>query len=173
MSDIPRLFSGLAVVLLLLVVGATFSYQTAWDSPEPHPTIPAMEVGGERSVDDADHWALGIVFGGTIILMFSASLLLAPEVRQRFKLRVAIYATSALFLTIFIAMLLLFRSYAIAETPTLFGPFPAPTTLMLFGVWCVPMIFAAIYSLGFNAWFAEDEDVPADDGFASNVGDAK
>ena len=173
MSDSPRLFSGLAVVLLLLVVAATFSYQTAWDSPEPHPTIPAMEVGGERLVDDANHWALGIVFGGTIILMFSASLLLAPEVRRRFKLRAAIYATSVLFLTIFFAMMLLFRSYAIAETPTLFGPFPAPTTLMLFGVWCVPMIFAAIYSLGFNAWFSKDEDLSAEDDLAPQVGGAK
>ncbi len=39
------------------------------------------------------------------------------------------------------------------------GPFPAPTAIMLFGLWWVPFYFVVLYVVSFDRWIATPEDL--------------
>ncbi|MEM1228056.1 MAG: hypothetical protein AAGJ40_20390 [Planctomycetota bacterium] len=158
MMDASRALLILSSLLLLLMVGATISYDTAWSSPQRHPQIETMEIGGSRAVEDAQHWWLGLGFGLVTILTLVATLLFAARDGQHAKsLSRAVVAGGFMYVAVFVGMMVSYRQYTAGKPMTL-GPFAAPTTWMVFGLWAVPMIFVAIYCVNFNAWFAADSE---------------
>ncbi|MEM6468044.1 MAG: hypothetical protein AAF802_00640 [Planctomycetota bacterium] len=162
MMDSSRALLILSALLLLLMVVATFSYDTAWSSPQQHPQIETMEIGGARATEDAQHWWLGLGFGVVTIVTLVATLLFAAREGQYAKsLSRAVIAGGFVYAAVFVGMMVSYRQYA-AGTPMKLGPFAAPTTWMVFGLWAVPMIFVAIYCVKFNAWFAADSETPSE-----------
>lgn len=156
--DTPRVLLALSVTLLLLMTVAAVTYESAWSKPEPHPTIATMEIGGTRAAEDAQHWLLGLAFGVVTICALVASLIFAAE-RSEYALQVklAVLFGGTLYVAMFVVMMLSFRDFA-SEGPSLLGPFAAPTTWMVFGLWAVPLIFVVIYCVKFNTWFAPETE---------------
>ena len=157
MLDIPRILLSLALVMLLLIVAAAWSYDSAWATAENHPAIGTMEIGGQRAIDDAKHWLLGLAFGVVTISTLVVTLLLAsgPDEFKR-RRRIAICIGGLACLSVFVLTMLRYRDFAVGE-PTLLGPFATPTTWMVFGLWSAPSIFVVIYCVTFKSWFADDD----------------
>lgn len=164
MMDNPRWLLLLSVALLTLMVVAGVSYDFKESTPAVHPNIATMEVGGQRALDDAEHWSLGLGFGLVMIALLTTCLMLAADhAPQAASLRLVILAGGGLFGLVFSAMMLAYRDYVAQESPPLWGPFPTPTTWMIFGVWLTPAAFTAIYCFGFNKWFISPKDLAHDD----------
>ncbi|MEM9366697.1 MAG: hypothetical protein AAGD07_11940 [Planctomycetota bacterium] len=156
MIDAPRLLLLFSSLLLLLIVVAACLYDTAWDSSQRHPRVATMEVGGPRSSEDAQHWWLGLGFGVVTILTLVTSLLFAArEGEQARSLRRAVIAGGFVYIAVFVGMMMSYRRY-MTEEPTTLGPFAAPTTWMVLGLWTVPLLFVAIYCIHFRDWFEAD-----------------
>lgn len=117
-----------------------------------------MEIGGTRAADDAQHWGLGLAFGVVTIVSLVTSLRCAAR-RPKYALRVdlAVLGGGILYVAMFVIMMLSFRDYA-REGPSLLGPFSAPTTWMVFGLWAVPLVFVVMYCVRFNTWFAPETE---------------
>jgi len=155
--DASRILLALSVTMLLLILAASMSYETVWSSPEAHPTINTMEVGGVRAVEDSEHWGLGLAFGITTIVALVTTLLFATgPPRYDLQRNIAVLLGGTLYLAVFVVMMLQYR-HDVEHGPTLLGPFAKPTTWMVFGLWSVPGIFVAIYCVKFETWFDDDE----------------
>lgn len=155
MFDTPRLLLYASSSMLMLIILAAYSYETAWSPPQPHPKFQAMEVGGPRAADDARHWRLGVIFGGVTLLTITSCLSFAAK--NSAHLRFAIVFGSAIYVAAFVALMFAYREYTSAG-PSLQGPFPPPVTWMVFGVWSAPIVFTVIYCVKFNSWFAPGRD---------------
>ena len=68
-------------------------------------------------------------------------------------------AASLVYLAIWTALVLAYRSQLNVEDPALFLGFPAPTAWMLFALWPCPLLFTAYYVVGFDRWIATPEDL--------------
>ena len=159
MFNAPRILLGLSIAMIVLIIVAVLSYETAWSGATAHPSIANMEIGGERATDDANNWLLGLAFGATTIASLVATLLFVSGPSQYARTRtLAILFGGVAYLTVFVVMMLRYRDYAV-EGPSLLGPFSVPTTWMVFGLWSVPAIFVAIYCVKFDTWFSSDEVV--------------
>jgi len=157
MLDTPRILLALSVALLLLIIVAALSYETAWSSAPGHPSIAAMEIGGERASEDGKNWLLGLAFGTTTILSLVATLFFASgPSRYSTQRRLAIVAGAVGYIAMFVVMMVQYRDYAV-EGPSMLGPFATPTTWMVFGLWSVPAVFVVIYCLKFDTWFGSDD----------------
>lgn len=155
--DAPRILLVLSLAMLLQMVAAALSYETARSAPQEHQTVAEMEIGGERAVEDAEHWGFGLVFGITTILSLVATLFLATgQARYAVQRKLAIFVGAAAYLAVFVVMMLRYRDYT-EQGPTLLGPLATPTTWMVFGLWGVPAIFVLIYCVKFDTWFGDDE----------------
>lgn len=162
MFDAPRILLILCVLMLLLIIAATYSYQTAWTEAEPHPGISTMEVGGARAVEDSQHWILGLAFGVVTVLSLIASLLFATQhTKYASQLTLAIMIGGLAYVAVFVGMMFSYRDYA-QQGASLIGPFTAPTTWMVLGLWAVPVIFVAMYCVKFNTWFASESETSAE-----------
>ncbi len=143
----------IAVSLALLLL-AVFSL------PEPpqshgaiHPKYATMEHGGD-SVERSGHvlwlgWGLGVL---QIALFVSMIALAASPCRGLRGLGLPLVLAGLCFASVWTALVLSYRAYAMGAETALFLGFPAPTAWLLFGIWPVPILFVAFYALGFDRW---------------------
>ena len=158
MNNTPRWLLLLGCALLLLIPIVTFASDTAWSGATPHPRIDQMQVGALRATDDADNWWLGLTFGLLVIATLVGCLMLAANgTRNSSSLCKVTALGGLLFAGSFVAMMVSYRSFTNTPEQRLWGPFPAPTSWMVFGVWFTPLVFLAIYSIGYRKWFASEE----------------
>lgn len=173
MLDAPRVLLTLAIALLVLLITATLTYDSPYAKPTGHPQFEQMEVGGVRAIEDAKHWRMGLAFGVVMIMVFMSLLMIGVQnIDQRRPLQWMIAAGAIVYISAFVAVMVAYRNYATAETPSLTGPFPAPTTIMMFGLWAAPVVFTLIYCIGFHRWFVEDEDDAVDKSAVIQTGEA-
>tara|TARA_Y100000385_G_scaffold287591_2_gene352167 strand:- start:198 stop:716 length:519 start_codon:yes stop_codon:yes gene_type:complete len=152
--DAPRVLLVLSISLLLLMIGASVTYESAWSKPEQHSRISSMEIGETQAVEDAGHWGFGLAFGMVTLFALVASLMFAAQhSKYALQLKLAVLGGGIVYVATFVWMMLSYRNY-VREGPSLLGPFAAPTTWMVFGLWAVPMIFVVIYCVKFDTWFA-------------------
>ncbi len=153
----------LSVTLLLLIVFAAVRFDSPQAPNTPHPQFHSMDVGGERAVDDAAHWEIGMMFGVVMITMLTVVLtLVAHGIPDSKSLRRVVWIGGALYAAVFVVMMFSWRDYSGSPGPSLSGPFPTPTNWMVFGVASTPVVFAAIYVVGFHLWFGANSHKSAD-----------
>ncbi len=159
MFDVVRGLLALCLVIGALLLYAAMGFEQARVPSEKHPdfTLSVMEVGGPRSEEDLVRWNEGLVFGIVVIVTLTATLLVGvdssnPQIRRFFSW---ILGVGLIYVLTFVAMMLSWREYAADSDRELWGPFPAPVTWMVFGVWLVPGLFTAIYVAGFQKWFVD------------------
>lgn len=121
-----------------------------------------MEIGGTLALEDAEQWGLGLAFGIVTIFALVGSLMFAAQhAKYALQVTLAVLCGGILYVAMFVVMMLSFRDY-VREGPSLLGPFAAPTTWMVFGLWAVPMIFVVMYCVKFNTWFAPQTESQAE-----------
>lgn len=162
-SKTPTLLLVHSLACLTLIGFAVLRSDHAWTTASSHPDIAAMEIGGQRAIDDARLWPIGLALGLAMISMLTVTLNLATtDTASPRQLRTAILVGGVFYIAVFVAMMFSQRELSADATPAVSGPFPAPTNWLVFGIWFTPVIFTAIYVLGFNTWFAADDDEQAD-----------
>ncbi len=158
--ETPHLILLLSLLCMLLFATAVMKSEDAWSASAVHQEIPAMEIGGERAVDDRNLWYMGFALGLTIITLLTTTLLFAaPSSEQSSSLRVAILSGGVLFVASFIGLMLSWRTYAATPRPVVSGPFTAPTNWLVFGIWAAPAAFTLVYVMGYTKWFASAKEL--------------
>jgi hypothetical protein len=118
-----------------------------------------QQSGVDAEPDAALLW-IGWSFGALQIALFAAMLALGARNRRGLRgLRGPLIAASLVYLAIWSALVLTYRSQLNIEDPALFLGFPVATAWMLFAIWPCPLIFTVYYVVGFDRWIATPEDL--------------
>ena len=132
---------------------------------QPHPAIFAVDDGGkpqaamlvaaDSAANDRDLAGPGYLYGATMIILFVVCILMSTEDAQhRHLLQTLVVLGGIVFLATFTYM---FWSWTSADAATFVGPFPRATTWMVFGVTTAPMLFGAVYVIGYRHWYHSTE----------------
>lgn len=145
----------LAVLVAAWVVGAP-----AGAAGGDHPIYPSMSAGGPGEAKHERVFALGVAFGVLEIVFFSACLALGASRGERVgRLAVPIAIGAVLHAGTFLALVAAYRSYLTSEDPTLWLGLPAPTAVMMYGLWGIPMYFIVLYYVSFDKYVFSDADL--------------
>jgi hypothetical protein len=60
---------------------------------------------------------------------------------------------------VFLCLSFSYVAYEQAESPLLWGGFPAPTAWMLYVLWLFPLVLVAMFMLRFDQWFLDPKDL--------------
>ena len=154
----PLILLALLILLCSLLAAASVFGVNMMQSTQPHPRFESMDIAADQYTHDAARHLLGLAVGSTMILIFSTCLCLGVEETQhRFLLRILIGLATIVYLSVFFVMMMSWRSLVSRPNTDLWGPFPAPTTWLVFGLWSVPLLFVFIYVVGFRHWYGDDE----------------
>ena len=115
-----------------------------------------MQQGGSGLERHANVRWLGLAFGVLQIGFFVGCLILGLK-KDSGKAWVYFLCGIA-FAAVFAWMVVADQQYAKGESTSLVLGFPLPTTLMLFGVGGVPLVFVLLYMLKFDQWILTPED---------------
>ncbi len=127
-----------------------------------HPEIASMERGGEGYSRAEDVLELGWAFGLAQVLFFTGLLALGARNRRGLRgLGPGLLVGGLVYTLTWTALVLTYRTYALSSVHVLFLGFPAPTAIMLFGLYAVPGIFLVLYVVGFERWIASPSDLEA------------
>jgi hypothetical protein len=125
-----------------------------------HPQFAGMQQSGVDAEPDVALLWVGWSFGALQIAFFAAMLALGARSRRGLRgLGVPLIAASLIYLAVWSALVLAYRSQVSVEDPVLLLGFPAPTAWMLFALWPCPLIFTVYYVIGFDRWIATPEDL--------------
>ena len=151
-----------AIALALAAVLVAAVYWTAYPQGGSidHPEFAGMQQSGVAAEPDTALLWIGWGFGALQIAFFAAMLALGARSRRGLRgLGIPLIAASLVYLAIWSALVLAYRSQANAEDPALFLGFPSATAWMLFAIWPCPLIFTFYYVVGFDRWVATPEDL--------------
>lgn len=125
-----------------------------------HPVLETLERGGAGYARVEGVLALGWLFGLAQILLFVSLMALGARTPRGLRgLGPGLAIGGLAYALVWTALVLAYRAYAQASDPVLFLGFPAPTALLLFGLYLVPLIFLLLYVVGFERWIAAPSDL--------------
>ena len=155
-----KLVFAIALALAAILVAALNWTERPQAPSVDHPEFAGMQQSGVDAEPDAATLWIGWSFGALQIGFFTAMLALGARSRRGLRgLGVPLIAASLVYLAIWSALVLAYRSQGNVEDPVLFLGFPAPTAWMLFALWPCPLIFTFYYVVGFDRWIATPEDL--------------
>jgi hypothetical protein len=155
-----KLVFAIALGLAAILIAAVNWTERPQAPSVDHPEFAGMQQSGADAEPDAALLWVGWSFGALQIGFFAAMLALGARSRRGLRgLGVPLIAASFVYLAIWSALVLAYRSQTNAEDPVLFLGFPAATAWMLFALWPCPLIFTFCYVVGFDRWIATPEDL--------------
>lgn len=149
--------------LSLLAMAAVTLIAFALDEPPnsagiDHPELDTMRRGGPPDRHSQVLW-LGWALGLAQVSLFVTLIAFGARRRaDRGGLGRRLAAGAALYALTWTALVAAYRVTAANLEPALWLGFPAPTAVMLFGIWPVPLVFVWLYVGGFRRWVWSDED---------------
>lgn len=154
-----------ALALGALFAAALLIPEAAGGQVAVHPDHPTLLQGGSGAERHGPILWLGWGVGTLEILLFVAFLALGA--RRGASLRglgkPLLWGTAA-YLAVWTWLILAYRGYASRAgdaDPSLFLALPAPTAIMLYVLWPVPVIFVVFFVAGFRRWVLTEEDQAA------------
>lgn len=155
---LPHVLLALLLAMAAVIGAAMFIGERPLDaegSPtghgSAHPTEQVLLVGGDGAERIDYIWPLAVVLGLLQYMFFVGLLRLGagskPEA-QRLNLPLSIGAGAVALMWIILCWV--YRAYTQDPDPGLIGSLPAPTAVMVYGIWFVPLVFIFIYITMFN-----------------------
>ncbi len=127
-----------------------------------HAKFADMHQGGDGQARHGDVLSLGWVFGLLEIAVFVTCLALGARRGGKLgAMTVPLFVGGILMASVFSGLLWAYRSFLSASEPAFLGPFPAPTALLVIGMWAAPLVFVVLYVVAFDRWIVTNEDLAA------------
>ena len=150
----PAILFGWVLVTAALLGGLVVRGPESGALLGPHPDLPSLLVGGDGAA------RLAPVFGWGAALAFAQVGLLASAFalgfgRTRLGARRILPAALVHGLSL-VALLWSAARYVEPPEPGLLGPFPAPTTILVFVVWPAPLVYLWLFLRHFEAWLPSE-----------------
>lgn len=156
---IPVLLLGLVIGAALLLGIVAFVLPPA-DQVVTHPEHPTLLQGTAGAPRVAAVWWVGAAFGLVQIAFFGACFALGMQRRGSLeRLARPIVAGLLLYAGVFALLLASYRSYLAEPGASLVLGFPAPTAVMLYLLWPVPLWFLWLYLRHFDEHTPSEHDL--------------
>lgn len=149
----------LTLAMGALLVAAFLLPEADTVTGQAHPTFQGMRQGGDGAGRHLALMPLAWLFGSLQIALFAA--LIAFGARQRDHLRGLtrpLLIVTGLYLVVWSLLLLAYRSF-LHEPATGWLWFPAPTAIMLYVLWPLPVLYVVLYARGFKRWVMTESDI--------------
>jgi len=157
---IPQLLLGLVLASALLLAAAAWLPAAPGTGAGPHPEHPTLLVADGAAAHAPGVLALGWAFGAVQIAFFGACFALGMRRAEGLgPLRRPLWIGLVLYELLWSAVVLAYAGFARDPGGALWGGFPLPTALMLFGLWPFPVWFAVLYLRHFDRWVLDDADL--------------
>jgi hypothetical protein len=154
----------LAILLAMLaVIGVAFLIpEEPGGQGITHPEFTTMQRGGPGPERHERILWVGWFFGFLQMLLCVG--LMAFGARKAGLLRGAggpLLGCAALQITIWTCLVLAYRGFMHGGGRALFLALPAPTAVLMYGLWPVAIVFTLCFVIGFKRWVLSDEDLAA------------
>jgi hypothetical protein len=73
--------------------------------------------------------------------------------------KLSISIASGIYILVFVVLVFVNWSYVDSQSDFFIGGFPLPTSIMLYGLTLVPLLFTLLYIIKFEAWILSKEDL--------------
>jgi len=154
---IPELLL-ILVGLIAGVLGVAVWLGDVGATPVAHPEYATL-LGSGGAHGGAALW-LGWAFGALQIAFFGACFALGMRRREGLgPLRRPILIGLLVYEVAWTALILAYARFAADPGGALLLAFPAPTALMLYVLWPLPLLFMWIYLRSFDGWFLDEEEL--------------
>ena len=155
---LPQILFG-ALLTMCLVLAFILLGETHYGRGSEHAENPAMRQSGMISQSyQSGLWSAWLL-GSVEIVLFMLCLGLGIRKRERLgRMKVPLLAAALLHMTIY-ALLIVLSKGGTDQAPLLVFSFPAPTVLMMLGLWpVIPVFLSLLYFLKFDTWILTADD---------------
>ncbi|MEE9219486.1 MAG: hypothetical protein V3U98_10520 [Acidobacteriota bacterium] len=150
---------GLVLATLGVLGAAALVPEVGGGHSAAHPRFPSMAYGGSGFERHGGILWLGWAFGVFQILLYAALMAFGGSKRGSLRgLGYPLLLSTAAYLAVWSWLVLSYRSYMSGAGRSLFLAFPAPTALLVYGLWPLTLLFTLCFVLGFKRWVLSDED---------------
>jgi len=147
------------LLFLVFAMWAVLGYAAFRDTSAPpakHPSMPAMEVGGERAEADRELLVPGAIFALLCFGLLLLGLALGADVRRQRSIAPLLVMLAIPVLFVVVGIFAIEMKSTDSSTDRFWGGFPLSTALVIYGVWAVPTLYCWVYGVGYERWFAVD-----------------
>ncbi|MFN4258375.1 MAG: hypothetical protein ACK4RK_03705 [Gemmataceae bacterium] len=136
--------------------------ETSAGGAAAHPHFQTMDQGGSGQLRHGPLLGQALALGVLEIAVFVAFLGFGIGNRPGAeRLRRRLLLGGLLYTGVFALVVWTYQNFLAGDQEVFIGPFPAPTALMLFGMYLAPYYFVILYVVSFDRWIARPEDLAA------------
>lgn len=155
---IPLLLLGLLLAIAAVLGVAIGLGEPPGATGAVHPDYATLLQGGSGADRTGPVLWLGWAFGALQIAFFTACFALGMRRPSGLgRLRTPIAVGLVLYEIGWTALVLVYARFAQDPSPALWGSLPAPTALMLYVLWPLPLLFMGIYLRHYDAYVLDDD----------------
>ncbi len=125
-----------------------------------HPQFDHMQQGGDGAARHEGMLWAGWLFGVLQIMLFVVCLAMGSRKPKRNRSWDALLIVGGVIYIATFSLLVFTYHESLVEAKVVFlGPFPLPTTVMLYGLWPMPVYFLVVYFCLFDRWVLTADDM--------------
>lgn len=150
---------GLMSSLIVVAVGVVWLFVT----PEPdgltgmaHPEFLGMRVGGDA--DPVTLLPAHFIQIGTLCAMSFLMFMALPEARRSGAAVLLFVVAALLSILVWVSITVFHDLSEDARQPLYLLGFPLASSIAVYGVWLIGLLFSGFYVFGFNRWVFSDQD---------------
>jgi hypothetical protein len=126
----------------------------------PHPEQPAMQRGGDGAARSTAILNYGLALALVHVVFVIACLALGMTKKGKLgPLLVPLLGLGVGFGLLFVMVFFTYHGYINEEEHRLFLSFPIPSAWMVYTIWSFPLLFAGLFYLKFDTWYATPKDL--------------
>ncbi|MCZ6778463.1 MAG: hypothetical protein O7F16_05785 [Acidobacteria bacterium] len=157
--NLDKIIFGLVVAMLVVLCAAMLSGGATSVGAVPHPDYPSMLHGGDGSQRNGPVLWHGLVFGILLTTLFGVLMAFGARKGGSFRgLALPLGLSIAVHIAVFTWLVLAYRSYLAGDDGGIFLAFPAPSALLIYGIWPLLGLFTLCFVVGFKRWILTDDD---------------
>lgn len=157
--NLDKVIFGLVVAMLVVLCTAMLAGGATTGGAVPHPDYPSMLHGGDGSQRNGPVLWHGLVFGLLLTALFGVLMAFGARKGGSFRgLALPMALCVAVHVGAYTWLVLAYRSYLVGDDREIFLAFPAPSALLVYGIWPLLGLFTLCFVVGFKRWILTDDD---------------
>ena len=157
--NLDKVIFGLVLAMLVVLCAAMLAGGATTAGAVPHPGYPSMLHGGDGSQRNGPVLWHGLVFGVLLTALFGTLMAFGARKGGSFRgLTLPMAVIVAVHIVVYTWLVLAYRSYLTGDDGGIFLAFPAPSALLVYGIWPLMSLFTLCFVVGFRRWVLTDGD---------------